>query len=54
MPSKFMVNNWSKRTLDNFRFAVKIPKVIIHDKRLKDVAKDIEKFYDAMEPLYDR
>jgi uncharacterized protein YecE (DUF72 family) len=49
-----MVNNWSKRTPDNFRFAVKFPKVITHDKRLKDVSKDIERFYDAMEPLYDK
>ena len=32
---------------------MKFPKVIIHDKQLKDVAKDIEKFYDVMEPLYD-
>ncbi|HSF50111.1 MAG TPA: DNA polymerase IV, partial [Nitrososphaeraceae archaeon] len=38
----------------NFRFAVKFPKVITHDKRLKDVGKDIEKFYDVMEPLYDK
>jgi uncharacterized protein YecE (DUF72 family) len=49
-----MVNNWNKRTPDNFKFAVKFPKVITHDKRLKDVDKDIEKFYDAMEPLYDK
>ena len=54
IPSLFMVNNWNKRTPDNFRFAVKFPKVITHDKRLKDVEKDIEKFYDAMEPLYDK
>jgi uncharacterized protein YecE (DUF72 family) len=54
MPSSFMVNNWNKRTPDNFRFAVKFPKVITHDKLLKDVAKDIEKFYDVMEPLYDK
>jgi uncharacterized protein YecE (DUF72 family) len=54
IPSLFMVNNWNKRTPDNFRFAVKFPKVITHDKRLKDVQKDIEKFYDAMEPLYDK
>jgi uncharacterized protein YecE (DUF72 family) len=47
-----MVNNWSKRTPTSFRFAVKFPKVITHDKRLKDVSKNIEKFYDAMEPLY--
>ena len=49
-----MVNNWNKRTPDNFKFAVKFPKVITHDKRLKDVAKDIERFYDVMEPLYDK
>ena len=49
-----MANNWSKRTPDNFRFAVKFPKVITHDKRLKDVSKDIEQFYDSMEPLYDK
>jgi uncharacterized protein YecE (DUF72 family) len=49
-----MVNNWSKRTSDNFRFAVKFPKVITHGKRLKDVTKDIERFYDVMEPLYDK
>ena len=54
IPSKFMVNNWDKRTPDNFRFAVKFPKVITHDKRLKDVKKDIERFYDVMEPLYDK
>jgi uncharacterized protein YecE (DUF72 family) len=54
IPSTFMVNNWNKRTPDNFKFAVKFPRVITHDKRLKDVDKDIERFYDAMEPLYDK
>ncbi|HYZ95789.1 MAG TPA: DUF72 domain-containing protein, partial [Nitrososphaeraceae archaeon] len=52
--SKFIANNWFKRTPDNFRFAVKFPKVITHDKRLKDVSKEIENFYDAMEPLYEK
>jgi uncharacterized protein YecE (DUF72 family) len=54
MPSQFMVNNWNERTPENFRFAVKFPKVITHEKRLKNVEKDIEQFYDAMEPLYDK
>jgi DNA polymerase IV (DinB-like DNA polymerase) len=54
IPSKFMANNWNKRTPERFKFAVKFPKVITHDKRLKDVGKEIEKFYDAMEPLYDK
>ena len=54
IPSKIMVNNWNKRTPDHFKFAVKFPKVITHEKRLKDVGKDIEQFYDALEPLYDK
>ena len=54
IPSRFMVNNLDKRTPDNFRFAVKFPKVITHDKRLKEVEKDIERFYDVMEPLHDK
>jgi uncharacterized protein YecE (DUF72 family) len=54
IPSSFMVNNWNKRTPDNFKFAVKFPKVITHDKRLKGIDKEIERFYDAMEPLYDK
>jgi DNA polymerase IV (archaeal DinB-like DNA polymerase) len=52
--STFVVKNWNKRTPDNFRFAVKFPKVITHDKRLKNVRKEIENFYDAMEPLYEK
>ncbi len=54
IPSKFIVNNWNKRTPENFKFAVKFPKVITHDKHLKDVEKDIEQFYDTMEQLYDK
>ena len=54
IPSKFMVNNWNKRTPKNFKFAVKFPKVITHDKRLNNVEKDIEQFYEAMEQLYDK
>jgi uncharacterized protein YecE (DUF72 family) len=49
-----MANNWNKRTPENFKFAVKFPKVITHDKRLNDVEKDIEQFYEAMEQLYDK
>ncbi|HSF51529.1 MAG TPA: DUF72 domain-containing protein, partial [Nitrososphaeraceae archaeon] len=54
IPSSFMVSNWNKRTPDNFRFAVKFPKVITHDKRLNNVQKEIENFYDAIEPLYNK
>ena len=39
-----MVNNWNKRTPENFKFAV-VPKVITHDK-IKIYRKVIEHFWD--------
>jgi uncharacterized protein YecE (DUF72 family) len=54
VPSKFMVQNWAKRTPDNFRFTAKFPKIITHDKRLKAVSKELEEFHDVMEPLADK
>jgi uncharacterized protein YecE (DUF72 family) len=46
-----MVKNWSKRTPGNFRFSAKFPKVITHDKRLKNVDKDLELFFQVIDPL---
>jgi uncharacterized protein YecE (DUF72 family) len=50
-PSKQMVTSWAKRTPKDFKFTAKFPKVITHDKRLKDVDEDLEHFFDAMAPL---
>jgi uncharacterized protein YecE (DUF72 family) len=36
IPNAFMVKNWCKKTPDHFRFTAKFPKVITHDKRLKN------------------
>ena len=46
-----MVKNWVKRTPDNFRFTVKFPKVITHDKLLVDVEDDVERFLENIIPL---
>jgi uncharacterized protein YecE (DUF72 family) len=51
IPNQFMVNNWVKRTPDNFRFTAKFPKVITHDKLLVDVEEDVERFLENIEPL---
>jgi uncharacterized protein YecE (DUF72 family) len=51
IPSKQMVTNWNRRTPDNFRFTAKFPKIITHDKKFKNVEKDLELFYQRMEPL---
>jgi uncharacterized protein YecE (DUF72 family) len=46
-----MVGNWAKRIPKNFKFTAKFPKVITHDKKLKDVDKELEHFFDVMAPL---
>jgi uncharacterized protein YecE (DUF72 family) len=51
IPTESTVRNWNKRTPDNFRFTVKFPKVITHDKRLMNAEKELSLFYDRMEPL---
>jgi uncharacterized protein YecE (DUF72 family) len=48
MPNPFMVKNWYKRTPDNFRFTAKFPKIITHDKRLKNVQKELEYFLESI------
>ncbi len=45
------VKNWAKNTPKNFKFTAKFPKVITHDKRLKDVDEELGRFFDVMGPL---
>jgi uncharacterized protein YecE (DUF72 family) len=54
IPNELMVKNWAKRTLDNFRFTAKFPKVITHDKQLVDVDDDVDLFLTNMEPLQEK
>ena len=42
VPSELMVKNWARRTPDNFRFTAKVPKIITHEKRFRNVAKDLD------------
>lgn len=49
-----MVRNWNGRIPDNFRFTAKFPKIITHEKRFKNVEKELELFYERMEPLKDK
>jgi uncharacterized protein YecE (DUF72 family) len=49
-----MVKNWSKKTPNHFRFVAKFPKVITHDKRLKDVEKELELFFSSIANLEDK
>ena len=46
-----MVKNWAKSTPKDFKFTAKFPKVITHDKRFKDVDRELGYFFEAMAPL---
>jgi uncharacterized protein YecE (DUF72 family) len=50
-PNVFTVRNWVKRTPKNFKFTAKFPRIITHDKRLKDVDKELEQFFEVIGPL---
>ena len=43
-----MVKNWITKTLKNFKFTAKFPKVITHEKRLKEVDRELDHFLEAM------
>jgi uncharacterized protein YecE (DUF72 family) len=50
-PAKSTVESWSQQTAPEFRFVVKLPKVITHERRLTDTDEDLRSFLDAIEPL---
>jgi uncharacterized protein YecE (DUF72 family) len=54
IPSPFMVKNWYKRSPQNFKFTAKFPKIITHDKRLKDVDPELGRFFESMRPVADK
>jgi len=54
MPNLLTVKNWLKKTPENFKFTAKFPKVITHDKHLKDVSRELEYFLQSMIPLRDK
>ena len=54
IPSIFMAKNWYRRSPQNFKFTAKFPKIITHDKRLKDVDKELQRFFEAIGPLADK
>ena len=54
IPSIITVNNWARRTPKNFRFTAKFPRVITHEKRLKDIDQELDQFFEAIGPLSDK
>ena len=48
IPSRFVVKSWKDKTPDDFKFALKFPKIITHEKKMNkgaDVSKDLSVFF---------
>jgi uncharacterized protein YecE (DUF72 family) len=54
IPSRSNVRGWKDKTPDDFRFSLKFPKVITHEKKLEDVAKPLSILFYSLEPLVDK
>jgi uncharacterized protein YecE (DUF72 family) len=50
----FTVKSWFNKTAENFKFTAKFPKVITHNKRLKDVNKELQYFFQSMLSLREK
>ncbi|MEU4676112.1 DUF72 domain-containing protein [Micromonospora sp. NPDC023737] len=50
-PARESVASWAEQTDPDFRFVVKLPKLITHERRLGDVDDALRGFLDAIEPL---
>ena len=50
-PSRSSVESWARQTTSEFRFVVKLPKLITHERRLTDIDAELRAFLTAIEPL---
>lgn len=53
-PTRETAASWAAQTDPDFRFVVKLPKLVTHERRLTDVAGPVRAFLDAIEPLGSR
>jgi uncharacterized protein YecE (DUF72 family) len=53
-PTFDTVKSWAEQTDPDFRFILKLPKSITHERRLADVAEPLRGFLGAIEPLGQR
>jgi uncharacterized protein YecE (DUF72 family) len=50
-PARETVASWARQTTPDFRFVVKLPRVITHERRLTDIDEPLRAFLTAVEPL---
>lgn len=53
-PARDTVATWARQTDPAFRFLVKVPKIVTHERRLAGVEVAMRAFLDAVEPLGER
>lgn len=53
-PAPRAVARWAALAPVDFRFCFKVPRLITHERRLRNASLDISEFLDALEPLFDR
>jgi uncharacterized protein YecE (DUF72 family) len=51
VPSKGMVQGWRDKTPSGFKFALKVPRAITHQKQLRGCEAEVAEFVDAILPL---
>ena len=54
IPDRSITKKWNEDTLDNFRFTVKFPSIITHEKRLENISSNIFSFLSALTPLHEK
>ncbi len=54
LPSPDTVLRWRDVTPEGFRFMLKLPRTITHDRRLRDVGGELREFVERFVPLTDR
>ena len=50
-PARDTVASWARQTAPDFRFVLKLPRTITHERRLADVGAPLREFLAAVEPL---
>ena len=50
-PRSDTVRSWAEQTDPDFRFILKLPRPVTHDRRLADVEEPLRAFLNAIEPL---
>ena len=53
-PARNTVATWARQTDRDFRFVVKLPKLVTHERRFAGVEAEMRAFLDAIEPLGER